>query len=436
MHAALTDLRWFIVAGLVLLLMAIAGSSIRRLPLSTSMVYLAVGALIGPLGLGLLVLDPVANAPALELVTEIAVVVSLFTAGLKLRLPLRDRRWLAPVRLASLSMVATVALLTLAGDAGLGLPLGAAVLLGAIVAPTDPVLASDVQVSDAFDRDRVRFTLTGEAGLNDGTAFPFVMLGLGLLGLHELGPLGLRWLAVDLVWAVLVGLLVGGLLGTAVARLVHHLRTRYQAALGLEELLLLGLIALSYGLALAVGSYGFLAVFAAGLAVRRVERTITGDEPPEELRVPATPDTDTLTSETAAAATAHEMLQTNEAIERIAEVAVVIAVGALLTVSGVPLVIAWLAPVLFLVIRPLAVWLGLWRSGMNRPQTAICAWFGIRGIGSVYYLSYAITHGLDEAMATTLAALTLSLVATSIVVHGVSVTPLMAWYERRLARRA
>jgi NhaP-type Na+/H+ or K+/H+ antiporter len=333
-------------------------------------------------------------------------------------------------------MVATVALLTLAGDAGLGLPLGAAVLLGAIVAPPDPVLASDVQVSDAFDRDRVRFTLTGEAGLNDGTAFPFVMLGLGLLGLHELGPLGLRWLAVDLVWAVLVGLLVGGLLGTAVARLVHHLRTRYQAALGLEELLLLGLIALSYGLALAVGSYGFLAVFAAGLAVRRVERTITGDEPPKELRVPATPDTDTLTSETAAAATAHEMLQTNEAIERIAEVAVVIAVGALLTVSGVPLAIAWLAPVLFLVIRPLAVWLGLWRSGMNRPQTAICAWFGIRGIGSVYYLSYAITHGLDEAMATTLAALTLSLVATSIVVHGVSVTPLMAWYERRLARRA
>jgi NhaP-type Na+/H+ or K+/H+ antiporter len=143
-----------------------------------------------------------------------------------------------------------------------------------------------------------------------------------------------------------------------------------------------------------------------------------------------------MTSETAAAATAHEMLQTNETIERITEVAVVIAVGALLTVTGVPIAIAWLAPTLFLVIRPLAVWLGLWRSGLTRPQMAICAWFGIRGVGSVYYLAYAITHGLDDSMASSLAALTLSLIGVSIVVHGFSVTPLMDWYERRAARPA
>ena len=136
-------------------------------------------------------IDPVRNAIALERICEIAVLISLFTAGLKLKLPWKDNRWRVPARLASVSMMLTVGGLALAGVYLLGLPLGAAVLLGAILAPTDPVLASDVQVTDADDRDRLRFGLTGEGGLNDGTAFPFVMLGLGLLGLHDLGAGGM-----------------------------------------------------------------------------------------------------------------------------------------------------------------------------------------------------------------------------------------------------
>src|SRR5688572_17461981 len=230
MHEVLTHPSWYLAAGVILVLMALGASILRRLPISTAIVYLLVGGLLGPVGLGMLVVDPVENAPALELISEVAVIVSLFTAGLKLRVSLRDRLWQLPVRLATVSMVLTVLGVCLVGVLGLGLPLGAAVLLGAILAPTDPVLASDVQLSDAFDRDHVRFTLTGEAGLNDGTAFPFVMLGLGLLGLHELGDLGLRWLAVDLVWAVAGGLAIGGILGTAVARLVVHLRVRHRAA--------------------------------------------------------------------------------------------------------------------------------------------------------------------------------------------------------------
>ena len=206
MTEPITDFRWFIAAGLVLVAMALAGTWVRRLPVTTALLYLAIGGIVGPLGLGLLMVDPVAHAPAVELVSEIAVVVSLFTAGLKLRIPLRDRAWLLPVRLASLSMVITVGMVALVGVIGLGLPLGAAVLLGAILAPTDPVLASDVQVTHEHDRDRVRFTLTAEAGLNDGTAFPFVMLGLGLLGLHDLGESGLRWVLIDLAWADRPGL--------------------------------------------------------------------------------------------------------------------------------------------------------------------------------------------------------------------------------------
>jgi NhaP-type Na+/H+ or K+/H+ antiporter len=189
MHSTL----WFVLVGALLIVMALAGTVLKRLPLSFSLVYLAVGVGLGPVGLGMIRLDPQAQAPLIERLSEVAVIVSLFTAGLKLRARLRSRRWQIPLRLAFGSMTLTVAMIALAGVYGLGLPLGAAVLLGGVLAPTDPVLASDVQVEDPVDRDRVRFGLTGEAGLNDGAAFPFVMLGLWLLGLHELGEFGWRW---------------------------------------------------------------------------------------------------------------------------------------------------------------------------------------------------------------------------------------------------
>src|SRR5687768_2425331 len=241
---------WYIVVGSLLVAVALAGTMLKRLPLTTSLLYLLVGVGLGPWGLNLIRIDPVAQAELLERLTEVAVIVSLFTAGLKLRLPLRDRLWWLPVRLASVSMVITVALIAAAGVWLLGLPVGAAVLLGAVLAPTDPVLASDVQVEHPTDRDRLRFGLTGEAGLNDGTAFPFVMLGLGLLGLHELGAMGWRWLVVDVLWAAAAGLGVGWALGWGVGRVVVWLRREYKEALGLDDLLALGLIALAYGVAL------------------------------------------------------------------------------------------------------------------------------------------------------------------------------------------
>ncbi|HEX8672461.1 MAG TPA: cation:proton antiporter, partial [Longimicrobium sp.] len=263
---------WFLVVGVLLVAMALSRSIVARLPLSTAMLYLAAGFALGPYGAGLLSLDVYEQSAMWERVTEIAILVSLFAAGLKLRTPLHDGRWILPVRLATLSMSITVGLVTVLGVFAMGLPVGAAVLLGAILAPTDPVLASDVQVTHAADRDRLRFGLTGEAGLNDGSAFPFVMLGLGLLGLHEMGDMGWRWFAVDLVWAVVSGLAVGAVLGTLVGRLVLHLRRVHREAVGLDDFLALGLIAFAYGTALLVHGYGFLAVFAAGLALRRIER--------------------------------------------------------------------------------------------------------------------------------------------------------------------
>src|ERR1019366_7972817 len=268
---------WSAVVGLLLIVMALGDSLLARLPLSTSMLYLLVGVAASPLWLGWTSLSAAVDSKVLERIAEIVVLLSLFTAGLKMSAGLGDGRWLLPLRLAILSMLVTAALVTVFGVAWLGLPLGAAVLLGGILAPTDPVLASDVQVEDPEDRDRLRFALTGEAGLNDGTAYPIVLLGLGLLGLHDLGSSGWRWFAVDVLWAIAAGVGIGALLGTAVGRFVLYLRRTHKEAVGLDNFLALGLIGLAYGAAGLAHGYGFLAVFAAGFALRRVEQRATAE---------------------------------------------------------------------------------------------------------------------------------------------------------------
>jgi NhaP-type Na+/H+ or K+/H+ antiporter len=428
---------WFVVVGVLLVGMAAASTLVRRLPLTTSLLYLAAGVALGPLGVGLVALDPVEDAELLERLTEIAVLVSLFGAGLKLRVALSDHRWQLPVRLATLSMTLTVALVAVVGVFGLGLPLGAAILLGAVLAPTDPVLASDVQVEHPTDQDRLRFALTGEAGLNDGSAFPFVMLGLGLLGHHELGEYGWKWLAVDVVWAIVSGLGVGWALGWGVSRLVLWLRRERKEALGLDDLLALGLIALAYGVALLVKGYGFLAVFAAGFAMRWKERrttqALTGADAPPDVRAAAQSEGEhelATGAETAPAYMAQAALGFTEQLERILEVTVVLLLGGMLSWRTLDGDAWWFVPVLFLVIRPLAVWLGAPMRGAPGLQRRLVMWFGIRGIGSIYYLMYAIVHGVEGPLAERLVAIVFTTVALSVVVHGVSVTPLMRRYER------
>jgi NhaP-type Na+/H+ or K+/H+ antiporter len=331
-------------------------------------------------------------------------------------------------------MMLTVGLIALAGVALLDLSLGAAILLGAILAPTDPVLASDVQVSDPRDQDVVRFGLTGEAGLNDGTAFPFVMLGLGVLGLHDVGEFGWRWLAIDVLWAVPAGLAIGAAIGTAVGRLIVYLRQTHREALGLDDFLTLGLIALAYGSALLVHAYGFLAVFAAGLALRGVERRATGPELDRmEDEVVRNPDDEVaVRPETAPVYMAKALLGFNEQLERIGEVILVVAVGSMLTSAPIPASAVWFVPLLLLAIRPAAAWIGTAGGEIAPTQRRLIAWFGIRGIGSIYYLMYAIEHGIGQSDARTLLGLTLAAVAVSVVVHGLSVTPLMNRYDRHL----
>ncbi|MES2459652.1 MAG: sodium:proton antiporter [Armatimonadota bacterium] len=436
---------WFLTAGALLVLMALAGSVLKRLPLSSAVLYLLAGIAIGPYGLKLIHLDPLKDAYLLETLAEVAVLISLFTTGLKLGPPLTDRRWWIPLRLAFVAMTLTVGLIALVGVTLLKLPLGAAILLGAILAPTDPVLASDVQVEHHEDRDRLRFGLSGEAGMNDGTAFPFVMLGLGLLGLHDIGDWGWKWFTVDVLWSAVAGVGSGFGLGWLVAQLVLYLRREHKEAVGLDEFLTLGLIALSYGFALLIHSYGFLAVFAAGLALRRIEQQETdkavnngSSESGKPAVTPTEPEVELAEAKEKALATDQEqapsylvrnMLSFNEQLERIGEVILVLLLGGMLTRGYFPAAALWFIPVLFVLIRPFAVQTSLTRSRTSRWQRGLISWFGIRGIGSLYYLMYAIHHGLPEPLARQLVGLTFAAVSASIFVHGVSVTPLMKRYQ-------
>jgi NhaP-type Na+/H+ or K+/H+ antiporter len=411
---------WCLVVGALLVVMTAGRPWIARLPLSSSMLYLAAGYALGPAGVALLDIGVVDDAGALERLAEIAVLISLFVAGFKLGQPTESRRWTLPVRLASVSMIVTVGLIALAGFFLMGLSIGAAVLLGAILAPTDPVLASDVQLSHPGDRDRLRFGLTGEGALNDGTAFPFVMLGLGLMGLHDLGDGGWRWWTVDVAWAVTAGLACGFLLGGLTGRFVVWLGRCTDDALIAYEFIALGLVALAYGVALLAHTYGFLAVFAAGFALRHASD-------PRARREQQQADGD---AKNALAAVLHF----NEQVERFVEVAAVLAVGALAGAMAFRLEVLWFVLLLFLLIRPLAVVAGTVGTESSRTQRTLMAWFGIRGAGSIYYLMFAITQGASDETAERLAGLTVAVVIASIVLHGISVTPLMEWYERRQRR--
>lgn len=418
--------------------MALSATLLKRLPLSTSMVYLAVGFLLGPVGLGLIRFDPAQHAEVLERVTEVVLLVSVFGGALKLRVPLSAGRWKLPFRLATVSMVLTVGLIALVGWLWLGLPIGAAILLGAILAPTDPVLAADVQVKDPFDRDRLRFSLTGEAGLNDGSATPFILLGLGLLGLHEIGDFGWKWIVIDTVWGVVGGLAGGALTGTLLGRLVIHLRREHKQAVGLDDFLALGLIALTYGTAMLLHTFGLLAVFAAGIALRRIEVQATQDMPEEEVRelTKVGADEEIATHpEKSEAYMAQAVLGFIEPLERIAEVLVVLLIGGMLSSVTLTISALWFVPLLFLVIRPISVMLGLFGSHTTGPQRRLMSWFGVKGVGSIYYLVYVINHGLPADLRELMSSLVLLVVAVSIVAHGLSVTPLMKLYSERHERQ-
>jgi NhaP-type Na+/H+ or K+/H+ antiporter len=387
------------------------------------------------------------------------VIVALFVGGLKLRLPLRDPAWIAARRLGGPIMLVSIAGVTLCAMLLLDLDVASAFLLGAVLAPTDPVLAGTVKVSRAGDHDRVRYGLSGEAGLNDGMAFPFVIFALLWAEHSGAGDWVTGWALHRLLWAVPAGLLLGFALGKGVGRLAIWLRSRQQDTGAPSDFLAVALIALSYVGAEFIGAWGFLATFAAGVGLRRAEMHITRVTPHPDQ--PKTPDSQQNgSSETpvphppaeelvgasvaaeelkepavAAGVLVAETISFGDTVERLLEIMLVVLVGVLLASQWDPRAVP-LALVLFFVIRPLATRMILAGTPTTNAQRWLMGWFGIRGIGSLYYLSYALTHGLRGSAAEELASLTISVVALSILIHGMSARPLLARYERDLSELA
>jgi NhaP-type Na+/H+ or K+/H+ antiporter len=462
--AAMSYLAWIALSGALLLTMALSSAYIKRLPISTSLVYLALGVALGPVGFNVVSIDVREDAAWFERLTELAVIVSLFVCGAKLRLPLASPAWRAPLRLAGPLMLLSIAGVAAFAHFVADLPLGAALLVGAVLAPTDPVLASAIAVENASDHDRMRYGLSGEAGLNDGAAFPFVILGLLWLEHGGPGKWLTGWALHRVVWAVPAGLLLGYVLGRLLGRLAVQIRTRERDTAAPSDFLALAIIALSYVGAETIGAWGFLSVFASGLGLRHAEahvvhmfphprlahdghgpadaerpevnapRPTAESHPPAENLVAKASADELKEPSVAAGAMIAEVLSFGDTAERLLEVMLVLMVGMALAQHWDPRAFA-LAFVVMLVVRPLGTQLVLLGTPTTFMQRALIGWFGVRGIGSLYYLAYALTHGLPQAFAAQLSAFTLSIVAISVAVHGTTASPLLKRYERALSKQ-
>jgi NhaP-type Na+/H+ or K+/H+ antiporter len=370
---------------------------------SASLIYLGLGfgsaLVIEALGVGWL--SPIADAELLQRVSELAIVIALFATGLKLDRPLTWASWSGVGRLLVVAMPLTIAAVALFGSGVMGLSLGAALVLGAILAPTDPVLAGDVGVGPPGDEDErePNFSLTGEAGLNDGLAFPFLFLGLFVAEEGGSDWLG-TWLLADVVYAVVVGLAIGAAGGYGLGAAAVGLRKRELLGPQFDPWMAIPAVLLVYGAAEIAGAYGFLAAFAGGVGFRHYEH---GHEYNRRVHDGA------------------------ETVEKFGELAVILLIGSMVGIAGLkaPGLSGWLlVPVLLVVIRPLAVGVSLVRSGLPAAERGFIAWFGVRGVGSLYYASVAAAAGVLPAAETEVVVWTaLACVMVSIVVHGLTATP-------------
>lgn len=440
---------WTAAVGGLLLLMSLASGWINRSPMSTFGLYLAAGLACGPWGLDLLHIDMVAHSELTGRLTEIAMAASLFITGLKLRMPFRDHGWHMGVRLAFPGMLLTVAGVMLVAHYWVGLSWPIALAFGAIVAPTDPVLASMISVNNASDDDHMRVSLSSEAGMNDGSALPILMLALLLIGSTE--PLSWlqigHWALVDVVWALLGGLGIGYGLGRLIGLVATRLRS-VQRDIAPSDFIALSLIALSYAAAQSVDASGFLAAFAAGVGLRSAELRIVNLHPPENMDDdqryrPAeelvNPHQRHSFSDRGPAKSVGLMvgdaLSFGDTIERLFAAAIIVVLGITLSQHWAPMGLM-MAAVLFIVIRPLSVYLATIGSGVPLARRLMIGWLGIRGIGSINYIAYAYTHGMGGAEAEYMGDIAFTLIVASVLVHGLTVTPLLNWRKGRQRMQA
>ncbi|MEU8646839.1 cation:proton antiporter [Streptomyces sp. NPDC048674] len=412
-----TDLT-YVLLGLGALGAAALPAIVAKRPLSAPMVFLALGFVVFQLPVDLLPqLHPVSAGPAVEHFTEVCIVVALMGAGLAINRPFGWRSWLTTWQLLGIAMPLTILATTAAGWA-LGWAPAVALLVAATLAPTDPVLAGEVRVGEPtdaeFDEDEARFALTSEAGLNDGLAFPFVLAALALSATTATGW-SAAWIGHWAWYDVLTRIALGTGIGITFGRLLGWLFFRARSkALRLSEhsegFVALAATFASYGLAELVHGYGFLAVFATAVTIRTAER----------------------------AHGYHRVMHSfMDQIERLLTAAILFLVGGFVAQGGLT-ALTWqgatLALLLLLLIRPLIGYISQHPTAGARRERIVTAFFGIRGIGSFFYLSYALEHGHFAAPADELWATVIFTVLLSVFLHGTLATPVVAYLDRRHRR--
>lgn len=399
--------------GLAALGMAWMPSISRETGISYAVIYVFLGIVLYiALGRLLPLPDPISqNKDTLHL-TEMVVIVSLMGTGLKIDQPFSWKRWAIPLRLVSVTMILSIVIVTGAALWGFGFNLATALLLGAVLAPTDPVLASDVQVGPPMEeiQDKVKFSLTAEAGMNDGTAFPFTWLAI-MLALNDGKPVDMSyWALFYLLYKVVVGVACGFAIGRLLAFLVFRLPEKRPYMHVRDGFVAISATLLVYGLTEMVQGYGFIAVFVTAITLRNYEL---------HHRY-------------------HRKLHSfTDQIERILIAVVLILFGGSL-VSGVLSKLTWpmaLFSLAFVVaIRPLTTLVSLIRTRLHIKEKLAISFFGIKGMGSFYYLAFALEQRFFPKNEELWSILSFT-VLLSILVHGLTATPVMKRLETEFAEK-
>jgi NhaP-type Na+/H+ or K+/H+ antiporter len=400
--------------GGVVLLTAWLPMVLKDWPLSLPIVCIALGVLLiwSPLA-PIIGTSPLHDRQVTERMTELVVIVALMGAGLKIDRPVSWHGWMNTWRLLGIAMPLTIAAIAFLCSNFLGLGLASALLLGAALAPTDPVLASEVQLGppQSGKEDEVRFALTSEAGLNDGLSFPFVYLAIAIALSQATGEPWFRdWLLVDVIWKLSAGVGVGWLVGKLMGYLTFRLPERAQLSRTNDGFVALGITCLGYGVTELAHGYGFVGVFVAAVTLRSVER---GHDYHGNL---------------------HEFA---EQIERLLMMVLLVVFGAAIAEGSVFGALSWnvvaVAVVTLIFVRPVAAWIGLIGNSQPLAEKSAVAFFGIRGLGSFYYLAYATGQAQFEE-AEVLWVTVCLVVLVSIVLHGIAATPTMRYLDRHLTK--
>ncbi len=398
--------------GGLILLVAWLPLLVKRLPLSLPILCVGIGMAVFSWSAFADYAPHPAKTPILvEKAAELIVIVSLMGAGLKIDRVLGWRSWNLTWRLLGIAMPLTIVGLALAGHMILGLGLATALLLAAALAPTDPVLASDIQLEHPHSDqdDETRFTLTSEAGLNDALAFPFIHLAIAISVAGAI-PATLAYWAWDAVLVRLgVGLICGVAFGWAFGWVTYRFPRGTALARTGDGFVALGATLSIYALTELVHGYGFLAVFIAGLMLRRAGRSHEFND---------------------------RMHDFADETERLLMMVLLVFFGGML-VGGLLDTLTWqialFAAVTIFLVRPLAGWVSLIGTGRPLLERLVISFFGIRGLGSVYYLAYGINHGRFEYEVSIWSTLGL-VILVSILLHGVTVTPVMRMLDNQKDR--